>query len=334
MKVLVTGVTGFLGRAVAEYFQASGWNVVGTARRPADMSGPIEIRYLDLDQPLDRGLCEGVDLIVHTAALSSPWGPEASFFRTNADGTEWLMELAIEHKVPRFIYISSTSVYFSGQPRHSLGEDVTLPAKAVNAYAASKREAERRLEILSTHSNTAVTVLRPRAIFGPGETNLLPRLWRVRRRGWLPYFSGGRARISMTPLDFLVEVVGRVAVRDWLQQYNLLNVAHPQEVRVGEILDRLEVFFPGVARKISVPGSWVCQVARGVEVVYKLLGVKSEPPITVYSASLLSTDQTLCLNRLRDFLGDLPEVDFWASVDQTAKAFMNQQMGVSSDQTV
>src|SRR5262249_32594494 len=108
-----------------------------------------------------------VDVVIHCAGAVAAWGPGAGFFRTNVEGMGHL--LAAFPGVPRLIFISSASVYDPYRDQDGITEDAPAPAHFVSAYGKTKLLAER---VLFASGRPAV-ILRPRAVYGVGDTTLL-----------------------------------------------------------------------------------------------------------------------------------------------------------------
>jgi len=161
-RVLIAGVSGFVG---------------GAAR-----AGSVDVfRAHDLTRPLpaDRGR---FDAVVHAAALSAPWGSPAAFQAQNVDATPHMLSFARASGSGKFVFISSSSAYYRHGDQLGITEETPFPERPINRHAATKVEGER----LVRESGLETVILRPRAVFGPGDTVVFPRIrqgpWRAIRR--------------------------------------------------------------------------------------------------------------------------------------------------------
>jgi nucleoside-diphosphate-sugar epimerase len=186
-RVLVTGATGFVGSHVAEAFAEAGYEVRVGARASSDLRW---ISDLDTERvPLDlRGrpedfsrAVENVDIVVHAAGITRARRVQ-DYHPVNAEGTGRLAAAALGAGVRRLVLISSLAAH--GPDGSAKGDHPE------SAYGRSKLVAEGRL--LALGGRVEVVVLRPAAVYGPRDTDLLP-LFKMARAGWLPVPSGASA---------------------------------------------------------------------------------------------------------------------------------------------
>jgi len=210
MKVLVTGASGYLGRAVAEHLVAGRHHVRGLVRTPTTSLPPgVDVALADLtgsDQPIAEAL-DGVEAVVHCAAHMGG-GDREIFRRVTVHGTERLLRLAAEKRVRRFVHVSSIAVYpwkRSGAVAAPHDEyDIFAPLR--DHYAWSKIEAERWVQLYRRLGLLDVVVLRPGIIYGRGRS-FLARLAK-RLAGPLHAIAGSaHARVPLVHLTDVVEAI-------------------------------------------------------------------------------------------------------------------------------
>ena len=124
-RVLVTGATGFLGGHAVRAFLAEGDEVIAAGRSlpalerlAADGAETIAADLADL-----ATLPVRADVLVHSAALSSPWGRWSDFREANVAGTEAMVGLAERAGIPRIVFVSSPSIYSARRHQHLVRED-------------------------------------------------------------------------------------------------------------------------------------------------------------------------------------------------------------------
>jgi dihydroflavonol-4-reductase len=194
MKALVTGGTGFVGRHLIDSLLRRGDEVTALVRSPVKARSlentPVRLVRGDLDdtQALESA-CTGQEVIYHVAGLVAARN-EAEFFRVNRDGTERLVAAAAARSSARFILVSSMA---AGGPSES-GRPLTgdEPAGPVTGYGRSKLAAE---EVVR-NGPLRWTILRPPAVYGPGDREIL-KVFKIARLGVAPVFGGGRQELSL-----------------------------------------------------------------------------------------------------------------------------------------
>lgn len=330
MKALVTGGTGFVGRHVAWRLAAEGCAVVfcGRDQRAANdvlRLAPAPMRFVPLEHGSDESAgrlneaAAGADAIVHCAALSAPWGSAEAFRRANLDSTREVIEAYRTHGVARLVHLSTPSLYFDFRDRLAIREDEPLPPP-VNLYARSKGEAE----VLLQQADLGQTlVLRPRAIFGPWDATLMPRMLRVMRRGAIPLMRGGHAELDLTYIDNLVDAIWLGLTRPLPRRYNLYNLSNGEPIRLDQLLAQVAAAFELPLRTRRLPWPFVSAIARVLEARARL-GSGAEPLLTRYSAGVLAFSQTLDTSAIREELGWQPRVSLDEGIQRHARWWLEQ----------
>jgi nucleoside-diphosphate-sugar epimerase len=238
--VALTGATGFIGNRVARRLLAKGCKLQALTRATSDRSrlSGFNIHWVegaleDLDS-LRRLVC-GVDSVVHCAGAVRG-ATQAHFDRMNVDGVARLVRAAVEqHPLPRFLLISSLAAREPG----------------LSYYAASKRQAETVLAGYAGRMPWAV--IRPSAVYGPGDREMLP-LFRWMARGVSTIVGSDDSRVSLLYVDDLAE-----AVIKWLQDENCseavfeLHDGRTEGYLWQDVIDTIEHLTGKHVRSIKVP---------------------------------------------------------------------------------
>lgn len=323
-RVLVTGATGGLGYNAALYAHEQDLFVRATGRNARALSRleeqGIETCRLDLEQASEGALAQlvsGCDTIWHCAALATPWGKKEDFHRINVLASEALYRAATQERCKTFVFISTPSIYFDYCPRRGI-QEAFRPAKFVNDYARTKAQAELMLNTLSSRAGAPRLVhLRPRAIFGPHDQVLFPRLMKLieSRKGVLPLPDGGSARLDMTYVDNVVHAMD-LASRVQTPSGRAYNISNGEPVVLREMLEMLFARMGRPLRIQSMPYPALDLAARMSEAAACITG--KEPSLTRYGIGALALEMTLDISRARQELGYAPIVSMQEAVQRTA----------------
>jgi nucleoside-diphosphate-sugar epimerase len=314
---MVTGATGFLGSHLVRALLAEGHEVVATGRDVAKAPAGCSFVAADLTRSddLDRLIepAGHVDAVIHAAGLSSPWGSRQAFHSANVEGTRNALKLARACRARRFVHISTPSVYFRFRDQVGVKETEPLPPP-VNAYAASKREAEKL--VLDEPAIEAI-VLRPRGLYGKGDTALLPRMIAVAARRPLPLLRGGRAVTDITHVEDAAAAVLAALEAPSSAAGSVYNISGGEPLPLRQIIEeacarcgirpRWRAMSTRVALGLARAAEWTCAALPG----------RPEPPITAYGIGLLAYSQTLDIHAARRELGWAPLIPFSRGLDLT-----------------
>jgi nucleoside-diphosphate-sugar epimerase len=309
MRIFVTGASGFVGGAAAKRFVADGHDVTAMSRsEKSDAAiralGATPVRC-DLES-VDAEHVRDADAVLHCAAFVEQWGPRDAWKRFNVDGTARILKAAHQAGVKRFIHISTESVLWRGQHLRDVDETYPLAPNSPYPYAATKA----RAEILVREANAPdfeTIILRPRFIWGPGDTTLLPTIEKMAKSGQWMWVDGGRARTSTTHIANLVHAI-ELALHKGRggEAYFILDdgVRPMKEMISGIAQNALGISLPDK----SIPG-WVADaVGATCEAAWTVLPLKGEPPITRFSAMILSRESVLKDDKARAELGYRPVI--------------------------
>jgi nucleoside-diphosphate-sugar epimerase len=295
MRVAVTGAAGFVGSVVGRHLRGCGWDVVGYDRRAGRRGLPVE--FWDVATGPLSGPPE-VDAVVHAAAFVGDLGAREPARQVNVEGTA---NVARTFPRARFVHVSTCSVYHPDQPQDMATEDEAPAPETVrwpSAYGETKALGERELR---RHRPDAV-VLRPHAVYGPGDTTLLPRLRAVGARGTIPLPGDGRQRHSVTLATNLAEACRLACLPD--APPGVYNVSDPVPVLLKDAMARLATQPDGTVPAVRpTPAPLLLGVAVAGEVLHRTTRHPRRPPITRYAVGHLSRDRTFDITAARTRLG-------------------------------
>lgn len=311
-RALVTGATGGLGLALVATLIDAGYSVRATGRsvsagRRLEAMGAEVVTGDLLHMNLSR-LCDGVEAVFHAAAMSSPWGEEAAFHRINVAATNALLAAAGEAGCDAFVFVSSPSVHAAFRDQIGLTEACPPEAHPLNAYARTKKLAE--AHVLAADRPWFRTIaLRPRALVGPEDTVVLPRILRLVRKGMLPVFRGGAAQVDLTDVRDAARALVLADQRRDALGGRAINISGGQPVGVLDLAKRLCSVLGVQPRLIPVSMPVMRVAAKASEMICQALPGRPEPVLTPYTLATLAYSQTFDLGLARMALGYVPEHD-------------------------
>lgn len=302
-RVFVTGGSGFVGRNLLEALYRRRVPTVALARSDAAAAacagrGAQVVRgELGDVASLAAGMI-GCDVVIHAAAHVQEWDRPEVYEQINVEGTANVLTAAKQAKVLRLVHIGTEAVLVGGGPIVRVDETRPLPKQSLPGYPASKAAAER---LVRAETGLHTVVVRPRFIWGVGDTSLLPQLVGAVRAGRFRWISGGRYLTSTCHIDNVVEGTLLAAERGAKGAAYFLTDGAPVEFRgfISELLSTQGID-PGDA---SVPRAVAAALAASGEAVARASGYRWRPPVTRVSLKLMGEEVTVLDLKARAELG-------------------------------
>lgn len=312
MRVLVTGASGMLGRAVAEHLAARGDQVTVLQRRPS--GSPLREVLGDVADPVAAAeAAQGQDAVIHLAAKVDVVGPWADYERTNITGTRTLVGAARTAGATRFVQVSSPSVAHAGASLAGVGAGPADPAHARGNYARSKAAAE-VIALDADGPELAVTAVRPHLVWGPGDTQLIGRILERAHAGRLPIVGRGTNLVDTTYVTNAVDAIVAALDRIDVAHGQALVVTNGEPRPIGELIGDICRAGGAPAPRWHVPArlAWALGAAvEGAMVLSQTVpGVPAitEPPLTRFLTEQLSTAHWFDQRHTHAVLGWTPRV--------------------------
>lgn len=301
---VVTGVRGCVGSAVARAFAERGRAVRGLVRAPGPTAPHYEQHAGDLTDPSSlAGLCEGADVVVHTAALVSDWDDEDAFWRINRDGTSALLADALRHGVRRFVYVSTADVF--GFRRDTV-IDERQPRRVPDwPYSATKMAGEHACWEAADRG-LEVSVVYPAWIFGPHDRHFVPELIDGMETRQLVYFARGRTHLELTYSENLADAIALVAEAPEAAGESYI-VGDGYEITFGRFIEILAGAAGLRPPRFSVPFRVAYWLGGAWELWARVTRSGKRPLLTRYAVSSSATGMRYDVSKLRA-LGWTPRV--------------------------
>ena len=260
--VFVTGGSGFIGGRLIERLLAEGHSC---ARSPARRRGrarstrvaPSPWRASSLTSRRCAPAREGCELAFHAAATLGDWGRREEFERGNVQGTRNALQACADAGVRRFVHVGTEAALMAGKPLVNVDETAPLRPDSPALYSATKARAEQAV-LAANREGFETVVVRPRFVWGTGDTTLLPVMVEMVRGGRFAWIGGGRHRTSTTHVDNTVEGLVLGAERGRPGNVYFVTDGEPVVFRefVGELLATQGVRRPRAASRPRSRTRW------------------------------------------------------------------------------
>lgn len=322
-EILVTGGGGFIGLALVRELRRQGRavRVFGRHRYPAaEAAGAVCVQGDLRDAEAVRQAAAGCSSVFHVAAKAGIWGSYDEYHGINVIGTRNVLAACAAQSVPILVYTSTPSVVFAGRDIEGGGETLPYASQPLCHYAATKIIAEQ--EVLQANDRRLRTAaIRPHLVWGPGDTNLIPRLLARGRARSLRVVGDGQNRVDIAYIDNVVHA-------HLLAEENLRGsgtaagkaffIGQQEPVRlwpwINGLFARMDV--PPVTKQISLKKAkalgWL------LENVYAILKIEREPKMTRFLAEQLAMSHWFSKKQAETLLGYQEQVSTIEGLERLA----------------
>jgi nucleoside-diphosphate-sugar epimerase len=304
----VTGGSGFIGGALIRRLVADGWDVHALVRSDASAQkvtalGATAIAGDLADVPSMAVGAQYCEIAFHCAAHLGDWGTREEFERGNVQGTRNALAAARQAGLRRFVHVGTEAALLAGEPLVEVDERAPLRFESPALYSSTKARAEEAV-IEANRDGLQTVVVRPRFVWGPGDTTLLPVLTQAVRSGRFAWIGGGHHRTSTTHIDNTVHGLMLAAERG--APGGVYFVTDGEPVVFRDFITRLLATQGVEAPTRSVPTGVARAVAATSEAAWRLLPLPGRPPLTRLTVWVSGLETTIDITRAREELGYAP----------------------------
>jgi nucleoside-diphosphate-sugar epimerase len=320
-NILVTGGSGFVGGRLIQRLAADGWAVRALARSAGAADRVLALGATpclgDLADVAGLRLAAAdCDLVYHAAARTTRGGTRTQFWADNVDGTTNLIKVCREVGVRRLVHVGTEAALMAGQPLIDVDESAPLRPDSPSYYAASKAAAERAVQE-ANGAGLDTVVVRPRFVWGAGDTTVLPELVAAVRAGRFAWVAGGRHLTDTTHVDNVVEALVRAARHGRAGQAYFVTDGAPVVFRrfITELLETQGVGSP----TRSLPRGLTSALTTAGEVAWRGLRLPGAPPLDYMTLWLSSQQCTIDITKAREELGYVPLISHTQGLAELAR---------------
>ncbi len=317
--VLVTGGTGFAGQAVLRHLAADGARIRCSIRKTSDLSA---LRHLDVewvtgdlaDPGFVRELMRGVSYAIHMASTyRTPHATPREQVALHVTGTRNLARAAREQPgFKRFIHVSTIGVHghIANPPA-----DENYPFAAGDTYQQTKLQAEQWIFQYGREEGLPVVVVRPAAIYGPGDTRLF-KLFRMATMPWVPLIGNGRGLYHLIHVDDLASFLLRCTTHPSAVG-EVIICGNSSPIPIQDIIRTAGNFYGVHNRFIRLPvkpvklAAWLCERACAP--------FRIPPPLHLRRVAFFTNDRAFDSSKMRDRMGFEPAWDNQSGILDTAR---------------
>jgi nucleoside-diphosphate-sugar epimerase len=307
----VTGGSGFIGGRLIERLRGEGHTIRALAR--SDQAAQ-RVRSLgaepvpgDLSDP--RALASaasGCELAFHAAAILGDWGTREEFERGNVEGTGNVLAACAQAGVRRLVHVGTEAALMAGQPLVEVDESAPLRPDSPVLYSSTKAQAE-QLVVSANRPDFETVVIRPRFVWGRGDTTLLPTMVQLVRSGRFAWIAGGRHLTATTHVENTVHGLVLGAQRGTPGQVYFVTDGEPVVFRdfVSDLLRTQGVEPPtrSIPRPVAGTLAWTGEKA------WRMAPLRGQPPLTRFAYWVSSQECTIRIDKASRELGYEPVKD-------------------------
>ncbi len=310
-RVLVTGGGGFLGKAIVKKLIEKDLIVTSLSRAfypELESLGVHQIQGDLADPYIVAKAIKDIDVVYHVAAKAGAWGAFDDYYKVNVTGTQNVIEACFKNNVKQLIYTSSPSVVFDQFDKINIDESTPYSKNYLTAYPETKGMAEKLVRKAALKGLNTI-IIRPHAIWGPGDNHLLPRIIKKAKR--LKRIGRDECLLDTLYVDNAADVhilASNKLLENPSLSGNVYFVSQGEPIKIWDMVDALldVAGLPPVKGHISANVAF--KIGSIFEFIYRSLRIKKEPPLTRFMVTELSTHHYFNISKVKQDLGYSPKV--------------------------
>lgn len=325
MKILVTGATGFTGHNLSKKLLDQGHNVrilVRSKSRVALSPHPnLEIIEGDIrDQQLVEKAVNGTEKVFNIAAMfRSAKSVDQDYHDIHVKGVQHLLQAALKYDIKRFVHCSTVGVH--GDVKNPPANE-TSPYAPADIYQRTKLKGELWAREFADKNNIALSVIRPTAIYGPGDLRLL-KLFKLATKSITPILGTGKIYYHMVYIDDLVQgfllagekeaAIGEVFI-----------IGGEQNMVLDDLLATISKITGSSDKQLHIPALPFQLAGSLCEKICIPLNI--EPPIYRRRVDFFTKSRSFNIEKAKRLLGYSPQFDLHTGLKITAEWYKKEGM--------
>lgn len=320
-SVLVTGGGGFIGLALVKELcqQGKAVRVLGRHCYPTVKAvGAVSLQGDIRNKEDVQQAATGCDTVFHVAAKAGIWGSFQEYYAVNVQGTLNVLAACKELGIKNLVYTSTPSVVFDGYNLEGADESLPYSAKPLCAYVATKILAEQHV-LHNTSDELRTAAIRPHLVWGPDDTNLIPRLMNRGRKQSLRIIGDGKNQVDIAYIDNVVHahiLAAENLAGTGSAAGHAFFIGQQEPVQlwpwINELFTEMEV--PLVTSQVGLGTAKA--VGWLLEKGHALVGSKEEPKMTRFLAEQLALSHWFSKKKAATLLGYQEKVSTETGVER------------------
>ena len=318
-RILVTGATGYTGQVLVKKLVEGGHKVRAIARSSSDLSfaSNMEVEWIRgeiYDEDTIKQAMADIEYVFHVAAaFREAKSTEQDYWNVHVKSTQLLCAEALKQQdFKRFVHVSTMGVH--GHIANPPGDE-NYPFAPGDGYQRTKAEAETWLAEFGPQNNLPYSIIRPCAIYGPGERRLL-KLFKMAAKSYFPILGKGKCWYHLVHVEDLVSGMMRAAVEEKaLGEPFLIGSSEP--IQLEDMVAIIARTYGNKPKVLRLPIAPFFMLGDLCELICKPF--KIEPPIYRRRVAFYSKDRNFSTKKMREVLGYQPKYENEAGIIESAK---------------